>query len=192
MNLPFLQRLGALSERERRTASIGGLVLAVGLLVLLPLGLQTLVLTRSRDNEALRGALEAIQSSRGAILQRRAERTQLDQRYRTKAPALAGFISEAARAHHVEVSESQDRQAVPHGKKFEERQTVVRLRKSGMLPIAKFLEKLEQSGQPVAVTRLNIRKRSGEADSFDVEVGVSAFDRKETPKKDSAKPEAEN
>lgn len=192
MNLPFLQRLRTLSERERRTASVGGLVLAVGLLVLLPLGLQTLVLSRARDNDALRGALEAIQGSRGVIVQRRAERSQLDQRYRSKAPALAGFIEEAARAHKVEVSESQDRQAVPHGKKFEERQTVVRLRKSGMLPIAKFLEKIEQSGQPVAVTRLNIRKRSGEADSFDVEVGVSAFDRKEAAKKDAQKPGTED
>lgn len=81
---------------------------------------------------------------------------------------------------------------MPHGKKFEERQTVVRLRKSGMLPIAKFLEKIEQSGQPVAVTRLNIRKRSGEADSFDVEVGVSAFDRKEAAKKDAQKPGTED
>jgi general secretion pathway protein M len=32
----------------------------------------------------------------------------------------------------------------------------------------------------VAVSRLNIRKRAGEPDSYDVEVGVSAYDRTET------------
>ena len=48
-----------------------------------------------------------------------------------------------------------------------------------MRPIAKFLEAIEKSGYPVAVTRLNIRKRAGEPDSYDVEVGVSAYDRTE-------------
>jgi general secretion pathway protein M len=46
-----------------------------------------------------------------------------------------------------------------------------------MASIAKFLEAIEKSGHPVAVSRLNIRKRAGEPDSYDVEVGVSAFDR---------------
>jgi general secretion pathway protein M len=47
-----------------------------------------------------------------------------------------------------------------------------------MGPIAKFLESLEKSDYPVAVTRLNIRKRAGEPDSYGpVEIGVSAYDR---------------
>ena len=66
---------------------------------------------------------------------------------------------------------------MPHGKQYVERNTVIHLKKSGMAPIAKFLEAIEKSGYPVAVTRLNIRKRAGEPDSYDVEVGVSAFDR---------------
>jgi general secretion pathway protein M len=61
-----------------------------------------------------------------------------------------------------------------------------------MLPLAKFVESIEMSGYPVAVTRLNIRKRSGEADSYDVEFGVSSYDRTEvapaTAEAGSAKP----
>ena len=59
-----------------------------------------------------------------------------------------------------------------------------------MLPIAKFLEAIEKSDYPVALSRLNIRKRAGEPDSYDVEVGVSAFDRTE-PAPAAAKPQEE-
>jgi general secretion pathway protein M len=57
------------------------------------------------------------------------------------------------------------------------------------LAISKFLESLEQSQLPLAVTRLNLRRRMGEPDTYDAEVGVSAYDRTETPVS-SAKPTA--
>jgi len=64
-----------------------------------------------------------------------------------------------------------------------------------MLSIAKFMESVEKSNYPVALSRLNVRKRSGEPDSYDVEVGVSAYDRNEPApaakpdeKKDEKKP----
>jgi general secretion pathway protein M len=59
--------------------------------------------------------------------------------------------------------------------------TDIHLKKSGMLPLALFLESIEKSGYPVAATRLNIRRRTGEPDSYDVEVGVSSYDRVEPP-----------
>ena len=46
-----------------------------------------------------------------------------------------------------------------HGKKYVERNTVVHFKKTGMLPIAKFIESVEASGYPTRVTRLNIRIR---------------------------------
>jgi general secretion pathway protein M len=73
-----------------------------------------------------------------------------------------------------------DRPDVPIGKKYVERNTVIHLKKAGMLPVSRLLEAIEKSGHPVSVSRLNIRKRSGEPDSYDVEVGVSAFDRSAT------------
>jgi general secretion pathway protein M len=52
-----------------------------------------------------------------------------------------------------------------------------------MLSLVKFMEKIAQSGHPVSITRLNVRKRGTELDSFDVEMIVSAFDRKAEEKK---------
>ncbi len=50
-----------------------------------------------------------------------------------------------------------------------------------MYAIGKFLESIETSGMPLSVTRLNVHKRPGEPDSYDSEVGVSAYDRVEKP-----------
>jgi general secretion pathway protein M len=58
----------------------------------------------------------------------------------------------------------------------------MRMRKVGMLPLAKMLEQLEQQHMPISISRFNIRKRGGERDSYDVELGLSAFDRSEAPK----------
>jgi general secretion pathway protein M len=46
----------------------------------------------------------------------------------------------------------------------------------------KFLERIEQSGYPVRITQINVRKRGSEPDSYDVDLVVSAFDRKAEPK----------
>ncbi len=46
-----------------------------------------------------------------------------------------------------------------------------------MLALARLLESIEKSGYPMAVTKLNIRRRSGEPDSYDVDLGVSSYDR---------------
>ena len=47
--------------------------------------------------------------------------------------------------------------------------------------IARYLENIEKSGHAIAISRLDIRKRSAEQDSYDVEIGVSAYDRIEAP-----------
>jgi hypothetical protein len=71
---------------------------------------------------------------------------------------------------------------VPHGKRFEERSTKITLRKVGLLKLVKFLEKIEHSGHPVRISQFDMRKRGSEPDSYDVDIVVSAFDRKAEPK----------
>jgi general secretion pathway protein M len=98
-------------------------------------------------------------------------------RYASPAPPLAGLLEKAARDNRLDVPESQDRPEVPHGKKYVERTTVIRLRKTSMLQLAKMLEQIEQQRLSLAISRLDVRRRGGERDSYDVELGVSAFDR---------------
>jgi general secretion pathway protein M len=178
MNIPIFERWG-LNPREQRMASIAVIVVGVMLVLAVPIGLQTLVSSRRTENEDLRSALVAVNNARGQIRERQDRKASIAQRYGKKAPQLAGFLEQNASAQKLQVTDSVDRPDVPHGKRYVERNTVIHLKKSGMAPIAKFLEAIEKSGYPVAVSRLNVRKRAGEPDSYDVEIGVSAYDRTE-------------
>ena len=177
--LAIVERFGRLNARERRMATILGVIAGVLVFIGLPVGLEAAVVSRRTDVTELRAALDAVQAARAQIRERQSKKDTIAARYVKRAPVLAGFIEELARAQKLEVTDSVDRAEIPHGKKFTERSTVVHLKRSGMLPIAKFLESVEGSGYPVTVSRLDIRKRAGEPDSYDVEVGISAYDRVE-------------
>jgi general secretion pathway protein M len=174
---PILQ----MNARERRLVAVLGFVAALVGLFAIPFGLEAIVRSQASDNDDLRQALQDVQDARGVVHERQARKDAIAARYSRKAPELAGFIEQQARAQKLEVTDSTPMPDVPHGKRYVEHGTNVRLKKTGMLPLARFLESVERSGYPVAVTRLNIRRRSAELDSYDVEVGLSSYDRSTQP-----------
>lgn len=184
-------RYQQLEPRERQLLGILLTVFAGLLLLALPAGIAALLGSKRAHNEALRESVSSIQASRAVIATRDKERKDVAQRYANATPPLASFLEKLASQSQIEIPESQDRAVVPHGKRFEERSTKIVLRKVGMLNLVKFMEKIAQSGHPASVSRLNIRKRATEPDSYDVEMIVSAFDRKAEEKKKDAKPEKE-
>ncbi|HEY1959658.1 MAG TPA: hypothetical protein VGH28_28810 [Polyangiaceae bacterium] len=173
----FFDRFG-LSAREQRLAQIAAVVAAVILLLGLPIGLESYVAAKRSGNADLRDALDAVQASRAEARANQAKREATDARYAHKAAdPLAGWIEQLARKQKLEVTDSVDRPPIPAGKRFTERATTIHLRKAGLLAISRFMESVEQSNTPVAITRLNLRRRMGEQDSYDVELGISAYDR---------------
>lgn len=182
-------RIQQLEPRERQLLSILVTVFAGLLLLAVPAGVAALLGSKRADNEALREAVSSIQASRAQIATRDKEKKEVAQRYANVTPPLASFLEKLAAQSQIEIPESQDRAVVPHGKRFEERSTKIVLRKVGMLNLVKFMEKVAQSGHPVSLSRVNIRKRATEPDSYDVEMIVSAYDRKADEKKKDAKAE---
>lgn len=172
------ERFEKLEPRERRLLTILGSILGVALLLALPIYVLTTVSSKRAENEQLRSLVDSIYEARTTIGERKAKHDALLARYGKPAPALAGFIEEASRANNIGAAESQDRPEAPHGKRYTERMTVVKMHKVGMLALARMLEKIEQSGYAVVISKLNIKPRGGEADSYEVELGVSAYDRK--------------
>jgi general secretion pathway protein M len=172
------ERLEKLEPRERRLLTALGSIFGVFIFLLAPIWIVSQVSSKRAENDELRGLVDSIYAARATISERKAKHDALLARYARPAPQLAGFIEEAAKANNIGAAESTDRPETPHGKRYSERMAVVKMHKVGMLNLAKTLEKIEQSGYPVAITKLNIKPRSGEADSYQVELGVSAFDRK--------------
>ncbi len=180
MVIPYFERWG-LNAREQRVASIAVYVIAAFCVLAIPFGLSSMVSSRTSENDELREALSAVNGARAKVKERQERKATIVARYQNKAPQLGGFLEQLAGAAKVQIAESADRPDTNHGKQYVERNTVIRLKNSGMLPIAAFLESIAKSEHPVSVTRLSIRKRTGEADSYGpIEIGVSAFDRTAT------------
>jgi len=183
------------SARERRLITILGTVVALLLLGIGPVMLHLMLSSQREQNDEFRDVIRRLQTEREVMHARQAKKQALQERYANKAPKLGGFLEGLAKEQAIEVPELQDKPDVPVGKRYVENSTSFKMRKVSGYPFVKFLEKIETSGYPVAITRLNIRKRSGEHDSFDLEVAVSAYERNEkvaNPTSETPKPSGEN
>jgi general secretion pathway protein M len=184
--LNLRERLQSLEERERRLLGIAALIVGVGIVLVGPIALVAVAHGKRSDVEAVRAAITTIEDQSDAIQHAKLEKAALAERYKKPAPQLQAFLAKLASDVGVEIPESQDRQLVPRGKRFDERSTKVTLRKVGMLKLVKFLEKIELSGHPIKVSQIDIRKRA-DPDAYDVDLVVSAFDRKAPEPKPGAK-----
>jgi general secretion pathway protein M len=172
------ERFDKLEPRERRLLVILGSILGVFLVLIGPIAVYSVVSSKRSDNRDMRELIDQVYDARASVAERKAKKDALLARYAKTAPPLAGFIEEQAKEQGGTAAESQDLPPVPHGKRYTERTTVVKIHKIGMLALAKVLEKIEQSGYPVVISRLGLKPRAGEPDSYEVDLGISAFDRK--------------
>lgn len=170
-------RLDALEPRERRLVFILLAIVGVLVLVLIPFGVSALLSDENETHARLSEAIERLETEGDAIRDRQAARQALLERYETPAPALAGFLDKAASASSVTIPESQELSPVAHGKRYEERARSIQLRKVGLLPLVKFMERVSGDKEPISITKLNVRKRGVEPDSYDVQMTVSAYHR---------------
>jgi hypothetical protein len=170
-------RLETLAPRERRLLLVLAGVFGVLILAAIPFGVSALLSGAETTHSELVDAIARIESEGEVVRERQAEREALLARYETPVPALAGYLDKAAQASGITIPESKDPSPIAHGKKFEERFTSISLRKVGLLSLVKFMERVSGGPEPISITKLNIRKRGAEADSYDVQMTVSAYHR---------------
>lgn len=180
------EKFEQLEERERKLLAIFLGILTMMILILMPLALLMSVEAQEDDNDRVREIIQQIDDERATLSRRQADVQRVQRRYARQAPALAGFLAQTADQIGVEIPETQDRSTVPHGKTFKERVTKIRLRSVGMLKLAQFMDRIENAGYAVSISKLNIKKRGNAPDEFDAEMEVSAFDR-EVDKKSAKK-----
>lgn len=180
-----LDRWNKLEPRERTLlTAFGGILFAIAF-VLVPLMLFRSVGKTRDENQEIKDFIQTVRESRDKIDQKKASRDAMLTKYQKTIPA--SFLEDAARTNNVDIAETQKKPDVPHGKKYTEHVTVLKMRKVGLFGLAKMLEKIARAGYPVAISKMNLKPRNGEPDSYDVEMTVSSFERKGEPKKD--KPE---
>ena len=179
-------RVMRLDPRERRLLSVFLSILAGLVLVVVPILTKRAVILRAGENELLRKAIDDLTDSQQSLLKSDSQRQTIISRYGRAAPPLGALLDNQARQNGIEIPESQDRPVVPHGKRFDERSTRIQLRKVGLASLARFMESVERSQYPIIFSRLDIRKRLSETDSYDVELIASAYDRKEPVKAEAS------
>jgi len=177
------ERFERMEPREQKLLAILLGVFGVMVVLVIPVVLSATASSQRDQNAALRDAITAIRDATPELVRAEAERHEVLARYARPAPPLAGLLEQIATANGIEIPESQDRPAVPHGKKYEERSTKIVLQKVGMKNFANFMEAIASSGHPLRVSVLNLKRRATDPDSYDVSLVVSAFDRKEPEKK---------
>ena len=69
---------------------------------------------------------------------------------------------------------------MPRGKLYTERSTKLAIQRTGLKALATFMQNIEQSGHPVAITQFDMTKRI-EPDSYTVNMTITAWDRTEAP-----------
>ncbi len=186
--MSLAERIAKLEPRERTLLLGFAGTTAAAIFLFVPIYLHQTVSSSRDQNQEIRDFLERVTESRDKIAKRKSAREALLARYAKKMPPLATFVEDAAKANGVEIAESSAKPDVPHGKKYIEHVLSVRMKKVGLAGFAKTLEKIEKSGFPVSITKLKLTPRAGEPDSYDVEMHVSAFERKGEAKKEQ--PEA--
>ncbi len=171
-------RFRQLEPRERLILAMLAGVVVLFVLVIVPATLYRNLAEQSDENAQLRDAIELLERAGPVVTKKKAELDVIRAKYDPVAPALAGLLSKKAKASGVTIPESQDLAALPHGDKYEERRTKITLRQVGLLGLARFMEGIENSGYPVSISRVDIRKLGNKPDTYNVEMVVSAFDRK--------------
>jgi hypothetical protein len=143
----------------------------------IPLGVSAILSDESETHARLTEAIDRLESEGDSIRDRQAAREALLARYETAAPALAGFLAKAASASSLSIPESKPESAIAHGKRYEERPTAISFRKVGLVELVKFMERVAGGPEPIGITKLNVRKRGVDLNSYDVQMTVSAYHR---------------
>ncbi len=169
-----------MAPRERRMVIGLGVVFAVVIIFLVPARVSAYLSERSRHNDDLRQAVQDVNNARAKIAARRALLGDVAARYANKAPPLGTLVDTAAKSAGIDIAVQTDVPPIPRGKLYSERATKLTIQKTGLKALANFMERIEQSGHPVAITQLDMTKRI-EADSYSVAMTITAWDRTEAP-----------
>lgn len=173
-------RLDQLSSRERSMVIGLGSVFALLIVILVPLQVSSWLSGKARANDELRAAIGEVDAARGRIAARRAALGDVAARYANRAPPLGVLVDDAAKGAKLEIGVQTDVPPIPRGKLYTERATKLQIQRTGLRPLTEFLERIETSGHPIAVTAFDMTKRI-EADSYSVNMTISAYDRADAP-----------
>lgn len=171
----FTNLIAGLSDRERRLVGImAGLFLVLVVFLVVFLVGRTVT---SLDDEHEEGAkiLKMLSSEGQKYLE---AKQQESKRPEGKPIPLRTLVDRVGALHGITVQDVNELPDEKHGTRWIEHAVELSIREVGLLALTKFMEEVEshKSRFPVAITKLDIRKRRRVPDSFDVTMNISTYE----------------
>ena len=165
-----------LSEREQRLLGILGGVFATMLAALVVFLSASALEEIEAERDDLRSVLMEIEAARALLDQRAQKQREANARYRREAPALGSYMEEKAKEEGMEARKIVDQPEQQMGI-YRRRHVRLNFSNIGLRPLMRMLSEVLQPSMPIAIEQLEIQHRYGGGDTYNVNLGVVAFDR---------------
>ena len=131
--------------------------------------------------------LTELKENREELSEKIRMKEQEEARFENPAPPLLGLLEKLGGEAGIDIPESRDLPDEAIGKKWTHKSVEIRLRKIGLDSLVHFMVKIKNENRkyPLAVTKMNIKKRAGEPNSYDIQMTVSTYTKKGSSKKKS-------
>ena len=138
------------------------------------------------ENEKI---LDTIESRKDELKEQTTLKKMNEARFEKKPPELLGTLEQLAGEVGIDIPESRDLPDETIGKKWIVKSADIRLKKIGLDTLVKLMVKIKNQNRkfPIAMTKINIKKRHGEPNSYDIQMTVASFSKKQAKKKKSKK-----
>jgi hypothetical protein len=187
----FSNLIAGLSERERRLVGIMAGLFAVLVVFLTVFLLGRTVSALADKHEEGQQILRLLAKDGAKYLEAKQEASQ---RPTGKPIPLRTFVDRVGAANNITVQDVRELPDEKHGARWLEHSVELSIREVGLLALTRFMEEVESHKNrfPVAIVKLDIRKRRRVPDSYDVTMVISTYETtdadatagKEVPSKD--------
>ncbi|MCP4599955.1 MAG: hypothetical protein GY847_05345 [Proteobacteria bacterium] len=172
--------VAGLSERERRMAAVTGLV-AIGFFIFLfVFFVQSRINDMEEETEEYAKSLSLIMDKEQSYLDKRRERQRNSSKGMVKPTPLRTLIDKIGKHLSVTVPDMKELPDQRHsGGHWLEHSVELSMREIGMADLTKFMEEVEGNRRkfPIAITKLEIRKRKRTPDAYDVKMVIATYER---------------
>ncbi len=177
----FIRNLVAgLSERERRLVIVMGLMFAVFIIFLVVFFVQSGISDLEKKTTNYTKSLKLIAEKEEAYLAQRREAKAWKNRGASKQPVpLRTLIDKIGKQLDVVVPDMKELPDQRHASLWQEHAMELSMREIGLASLTKFMEEVERNRRkfPIAITRIEIRKRKRTQDSYDVKMVITTYER---------------
>ena len=171
--------IAGLSERERRMALIGALAFFCFIVFLLVFLVQSGISKLGDEREEYAKALQLLDQKEQDYLDIQREFQRQQNKGRSKPTPLRTLVDKISKGLSITVPDVKELPDQRHQGSWLERAVELSLREVGLRSLTRFMEEVEgnKTRFPIAITKLEIRKRRRTQDAYDVKMIISTYER---------------